>query len=155
MKDNLELALRTGQEVSPGIKTCVRFCDNDESVTARVREAEQLEKKYGATLDALGRPRNGRLMRWWYRRQLRNIGDSKRRAKETAIEHSISALLRAIKAKEKIAVEKNDHSYRFLNDNESLELAERVSAAKSGWIFVFKPNKDLLADRNTIVTRIM
>jgi hypothetical protein len=43
----------------------------------------------------------------------------------------------------------------MLHDDEKIELAERVSTAKHAWLFVFKPNDDLLADSNAIIARVM
>jgi hypothetical protein len=153
--DGLEIALRTGREVSPGIKTGVRFRDTDGSVTTRVQEAERLEKKYDGVLDALNRPRNGRIMRWWYGRQLRRIGDRKRSAKAAAMDQSIYALLLALKAKEEVGIEKNDHSYRLLEGDETVELAERASASKNGSLFVFAAKEDLLSDTNSMIACIL
>jgi hypothetical protein len=154
VNENFEFVLATGKEMSPGIKTGVRFYDVDGAVTRYAQYAQKFNDAYYDTMGILGTTKLNSWRQRWHGRRLSRLYRKKECTKNSAIHFTTRAFCSALKAKRPVAVERNDHSFRLIRADEVHELAEAVEIAPHAWIFIFRPN-DLLADTNTVVARVM
>lgn len=70
------------------------------------------------------------------------------------LEFAKALFLHAIHRGQETAVEKEDHTFRRMEDNERYDLETAILKAKGVWIFLFSPN-ELCSDTNTLIETLM
>lgn len=153
--DSLDLVL-AGSDIGSRSKTVIRIYDTQGKVTAWVQEYKSLRHD-------LTEPHNVSaqvpIWRWRERRQAKQLhtrqkaGWSRKEVLHELIStyctQYIESLLRG--NGNGIARERLDSTFRHVQRNELLELAQATKVATRLWVFVFEPN-DLLADTNELIT---
>lgn len=135
------------------LKTVVRFYDDDSGrITAQVKHYNEMEKVHEGLVRLV--IRSGGLWRWFLDISARRVAGKKRKAGEVHKRLVLNRMREIAQDPQSVAVEKRDHHFRFVREDEKHEILEAVGRGKSLWIFVFEPN-DLLADSNKIVASAM
>lgn len=150
--EGLPLALLSKNRTS--IKTVVRFFDNSGEITELALRARGLENKYERILDLLFIGGTSRLYAWWTHLRLDLLQRQKTAAERALHTRTRELLHAAIRQSRGIAVEKSDHHFRMLRDDERHELLESTTQEKPTWVFVFHPNH-LLSDQNKLIVSVM
>ncbi len=131
----------------------IRFYDDDRgSITAEVKHYNEMEKVHEELVRLV--IRSGGLWRWFLDISARRVAGKKQKAREVHKRLVLKRLWEIAWDPQSIAVEKRDHHFRFVREDEKHEILEAVGKGKGLWIFVFEPN-DLLADSNKLVASAM
>ena len=151
IEETLELHIQ-GIECPSKLKTVVRFYDRDNSLTKLVQKSQTLEKKE-ENLVCLMLKTTG-ILQTWHAWRHRRVTHHMRLLRNEMLEHAIERLRDALASGEIVAIETWERRFRELHKDERHETVERVTRAKSAWLFVFLDN-DLFSDSNTLVGCIM
>lgn len=151
IEDALPLWSR-GINVSPGIKTTVRFFDVTGRITAWALRADQLEARF-ALLAQKAEHATG-IWQWFL---FRRSGSAFK--KSLALRKKVKKLVaiqccKALQSREPVVIETGSLALRPVRGDEVYELVLAIQKTKNAWIFIFKPN-DLAASTNEPVTDVM
>jgi hypothetical protein len=138
--------------LSNGIKLCVRYYDADGSATKFIRESEEIEYAYGATLMSLSSTTGWRKI--WQHIKFNRLAKRRSSNERRRIDVAVGGLTQALSKRAPVGVEDWEHRYRPLRREEAHELVEAARASKSAWLFLFSHN-DLLADKNKCIVALM
>jgi len=151
--DGHELSAVLGRETQFGIKTVVRFFDEDGSITEIVQQIEQTKQRRKDLFETFSRapsPWQTRRLNSQLQKLAGEIDELKKEVRQLVM-HKVNYVART---PGNAALELADHSFRLIRDDERHELCEAVCGAVDFWIFVFEPN-ELLADKNELITSVM
>jgi len=153
IKESLPLAL-AGIETGTGIKTALRFFDQDNHLTVLTKKLQSMEDLYTSILESLGTTSPNSWHRWYFGMQLRKFAKQKSALSEKVEQAAIAACIASLQSNKPFGVERMDRSYRTIKPEERHNFQEKVQGAKGVWLFIFEPN-DLCADKNKLVTTMM
>ena len=135
------------------IKTVVRFLDVDGSMTRFALKFTEVEKKCRElATDSIGPGYLQRMFARWKHHRLVSKKVAMMNERKPLALRQLTALMGTF---EQVAMEQRNHSFLLLRHDERHELLESARAAVDVWLFVFQPRKNLLADSNTLIARVM
>lgn len=152
INENFELAL-SEVETNSRIKTVVRFFDNSGTLTAHVREESRVRGLIKRLQDQLLLG-NFWLANSWYNLKLSRLYEKRTELESKRMVLTYKLLQDVVKSGKPIAVEKNDHSFRPVRDDERYDLLVAANRGKDLWLFIFK-TAGILTNEPTPVTHIM
>ena len=148
--ETLPDAINGLNDLGPGIKTCLRFQDvEDGTITRLALSIERLNKESDRVVSKMISPGISwlwrKLYRWQWHRLCLTLKANIKMLERALMDHIPQA---------RLAIEKTDHRYRLLRDDEKHEVLTKTKMASGFWMFVFSPN-DLLSENNELVAAVM
>lgn len=136
-----------------GIKTVLRFYDQNNLFTSAALEVEWLRKRVDELVRKLQQS-SWHLRRLWLGYRIDQL-IRRRRGVEASLTKKAAEHVRLTHTQgQPIAVEVMDHSFRLVRPDEAHELSEIALRSKACWIFVFKP-ADLCFDNGTVIASVL
>ncbi len=147
----LEECKERAQDRMP-IKVCFRIYDENQEITFLAKKIKAWNEKYGDFGELIKTykflPKSLNSLIFWL------IGRKKIIWKADLDKIVCLSVCNHLRLRKNIAIERSDHSYRYVKNYERYELEGSVKKAANRWIFVFEPN-ELLADKNKLLAAIM
>lgn len=151
-QENYPLAL-AGIETNAGIKTAVRFFDQEDRLTTLTKRFEMVTGRCTAIHDRIDASPT-KVGRWFLQRRLRRLYLFKLALRRQIEQVVITSCITVLQTNEPFGVERADRSFRAIKSEERYELKEKVRESKGVWLFIFKPNY-LFANKNEIIVSMM
>jgi len=146
VRDTFEGVLAGCEPLSSGIKTTVRFYDENGTITNLVHKLSVLEKSYWANIPTKKLPP----IQFYSNHFKRTFENWKRKHLEMKLRQSALELLRKrLSEPEGVAGEQVNFSFRYIRGEEKHELFQSVSFSKKALWFIYEPNL-LLSEKNEI-----
>ncbi len=146
--DTMEVVLCGLDPLSSGIKTTIRFYDEDEQITTLVKRLDVLEKEWWQNI----RTERPGPVTYYLDRLKRFIRDFRKARLENKLYKNARCVIKQRLATTcGVAGQRADFSFRHIRGEEKHELFQSITRSKKALWFVFVPN-DLLSDKNEIMT---
>ena len=137
----------------PHLKTTVRLHDRTGKLTRLALTAVKIESEANRLIERYAS--YGPIRKWFVSHRVQRLAGALVKLRERAPRTAQKCLSEALAVSpEKVAVEKNDRSFRFCQKDEVQSLKEASWHSDGVWLFVFFPNQ-LLSKDNKPVARLM